>query len=106
MSKYTIADGVRMVGHLLEHHPTTGFYAKNSTGGFESPDDKLATCWCFLGANSVVSIKLGLDFRELLDVTKKQTIPHATCVAGHWDNADDSTRLEIAKKLQEYGSRE
>lgn len=95
--KYTIADGVRMVGHLLEHHPTTGVLAKHKNGRTIGIMEKNASFWCLFGAVHVVSWKLHLNSlklaNEVVDVTGVKTGPQ-------WDHHND--KATVCKKLQEY----
>ena len=96
-SKYTIAEGVRMVGHLLEHHPATGCLARRKNGGVVGIHNSNASCWCLFGAAHVVEYRLNLGSFELVDTVADVTgIDHGR----DWDSHED--KLSICKKLQEY----
>lgn len=104
--KKDIRQALRMIGHLLEHHPTTGRpgrYANGQPSSHSSKDPK-TSCWCLIGAQGVVSLHLGFQGTgrglELYEALER-------CVGGphlvaKWEGpgTTDQTRLEIARKLQ------
>jgi hypothetical protein len=98
---YTIGDGIRMLGHLLEHHPTTGYYAKTVRGHCIGWAEKNASCFCYFGGMNAVSVALGRNrydegiYDSCVEVTGLRT-------GRDWDCLTDEERLEVAKKLQAY----
>lgn len=110
--KETIETGVRMVGHLLEHHGCVGPFFATAEGRGTHMDDPNRTQWCMAGAIDDVSERLGLS--EYYGDSSKLT----SAVMGHlgrigsrvfvWEGAirqltTKEERLAIARKLQTYG---
>lgn len=114
--EYTIQEAIRMVGHLLEHHPTTGAAARDSegvqTGGAH---EKNASRWCIVGAASVVARYLTSEdayydkYQEIcLGINKVLALPNIIKVIDAWEGSvsgvagvTPATRLTIARKLQQ-----
>lgn len=98
MTKHTVQDGLRMVGHLLEHHPTTGANARTVQlrpliDGY-SPG---ASCWCLEGACEAVAKVLSLSEFDLKTA--------AICkvegrLVSAWDYAESISRREIVRRLK------
>jgi hypothetical protein len=97
-SKYTIADAVRMVGHLLEHHPTTEYWAHTKDGHPTLPNNPHASCWCLFGACEVVGAKLKLNYNSLAETVC--SVLNIAPAGISWDNHPD--KASVCKKLQEY----
>jgi hypothetical protein len=98
-SKYTIADAVRMVGYLLEHHPTTHYWARTNKGTAVESNHPRASCWCLLGACQIVGNKLHLQYGDIVRTVFDDVLcmlPHGTL----WDTHPNKPKL--CKKLQEY----
>jgi hypothetical protein len=97
-SKYTIADAVRTVGHLLEHHPTTGYLARDNKRHRVDYDSKEATCWCLVGGFNAVTDIMGIDDYHAvwLEIQKTTGIYSGL----DWDACE--YKLAVCKKLQEY----
>jgi hypothetical protein len=96
VKKHTINDGVRMVGQLLLHRPTTRFYARDSQGHPVSYGSEEASCFCYLGAMAVVSETLGLEGSDLA------IRMHQICglrYGGEWDNIGTQARKSVAVKM-------
>jgi hypothetical protein len=94
-----IVDAIRTVGHLLEHHPTTGQIARDGEGNFVHELDVKASCWCYVGAECVVGKALGVEFVQLFRACDEVT---GISNGDDWDNLSDKERLAVAKKLQQY----
>lgn len=95
----TVNDGLRMMGHLLLHHPTTGEYARGRDGFGTSARSVNASCFCFLGALQAVGHALQFRYYEQVEFENK-----AKWVAGcrgwaNWDNATPERRIQIATRL-------
>lgn len=109
MPEVTIKEAVRIVGHLLEHHPTTGVSARNKEGEDVSSVDPEASCWCVVGAAAVTRkiVRTADDwYLTYMDVcseiTKVLGMADIHAVMGAWEDngATDADRLAIARKLQ------
>lgn len=109
----SIETAVRMVGHLLEHHGTTGPFAADKDGIEVAIDDPAATSWCLAGACELVSSKLGFCKRPWLDHTIRPEVlklfSEAYSTVPLWEgntptcSTTPERRLEIARKLQRCG---
>jgi hypothetical protein len=98
-SKYTIATAVRMMGHLLESHPTEGALSRTKRGSRISPTEINAACWCYIGAGLVVSQTLKLPVSDVFRVSDEVS---GIADAYTWDGLTKINRLKACKKLQEY----
>lgn len=99
LAKHTIDDGVRMVGQLLLHHPTTRFFARRPDGTSCFSFDSEAYCFCFVGAVTAVSNKLGLNEALLLEMCQESS----NCTGPRmWDDASDVDRELFALRMAEY----
>lgn len=61
MNQHNTQDGLRMMGHLLEHHPTTYAYARNKSHYPVSGTNESAVCWCLVGASQAVAKVLNIS---------------------------------------------
>jgi hypothetical protein len=98
-SKYTIADAVRMMGHLLEHHPAEGTLARNKNGRVIGPTEKNAACWCYIGSGFVVAEQLHLNVSSVFNASDRVS---GISDGNTWDSLSQVSRKDVAKKLQEY----
>jgi hypothetical protein len=100
MAQYSIETAVRMVGNLLKYHPTTGTYARDSSGtavSYYAPD---AECFCYMGASYRVAGALDFSW-YLIDSTCDRVLE--TRMEGEvWDHATDFQRAAWADKLASY----
>lgn len=99
---------VRMVGHLLLAHPTTGTLARNRSGDKIDLDDKQASCFCFVGACWAVSTALlgasiggGTELAGRCSLELGQSFNRLN-MGYSWDSATDAQRTEWATKLANY----
>lgn len=97
--KHTINDGLRMMGQLLLHHPTTGYYARDSKGEPISAYKAEASCFCFVGAVIAVAHTLKLDSMALSTDARKKVFSDDTISFMEWDSGSDSHRRYWARKL-------
>jgi hypothetical protein len=108
--KDDIKQALRMIGHLLEHHPTTGAYSRDRKGREIHEEtayaSSQASCWCIIGAQDTVSYRLGfMDHNrdtELMSALYKTLGLRPGELLAEWEGpgTTDQTRLEIARKLQ------
>lgn len=107
---YTTQEAVRMVGHLLEYHPTTGEAARDKSGGCVYPCNSKASCFCLLGACKAVTGAIVHEnrqsyYEQLRDAVALHAVDtqHWTAMLDAWEGAGTSpaTRLAIARKLQQ-----
>lgn len=98
-----------MVGHLLEHHPTTGEAARDKNGSCVSPCNSKASCFCLLGACRAVTGAMthrnrGNYLKHLRNTVALHVVgtQHWTAMLPAWEGLGTSptTRLAIARKLQ------
>jgi len=97
--QHTVADIIRMTGHLLEHHPGTGRSEYIEQG---------KACFCIIGAHGGVSKVLGLgplEYEKARSEIYRMFTDGATGLVKVWEGkgTTDETRPTIAKKLQAYG---
>jgi hypothetical protein len=102
MKNLTLTEAIQVTGHLLEHHATTGVMARNQSGKPIDVHDPKACCWCYIGAQFLVTEMFDNKFQV-------QSKYFQTCdsVSGieegeQWDKATPDERLRIARKLQAY----
>lgn len=98
-----INTAIRMVGHLLEHHSTTGSYARTKTGHHTTATDEDASCFCFVGAVWAVTRKMGGNWKILANECSSHLNWTGLQEPKQWDSATDSQRLAWARKLQKVG---
>lgn len=100
-----LGTAVRMVGHLLEHHPTTGEAARTIESTPTDPCSTGAACWCYLGAIEAVTGWNGLEFDDVYDESSRQLGLSCASEVEKWEGKGTSkkSRLTIARKLQNYG---
>lgn len=96
--QHTVADIIRMTGHLLEHHPGTGQSEYVEQG---------KACFCIIGAHGAVAKALGRNSHEFEKATSeiyRMCTDAATGLVKVWEGkgTTDESRLAIAKKLQAY----
>ncbi len=105
MKEDKLATAVRMVGHLLEHHPTTGEAARTIEGTPTDPCSMDAACWCYLGAIEAVAGWNGLEYGDVCDESSRQLRPACASEVERWEGKGTSkkSRLALARKLQNYG---
>jgi hypothetical protein len=102
-NQYTVGDGVRMVGQLLLHHPTTGYYAKDLSGHNCSSQSPQASCFCYEGALYRVSTTLGTHCMDVdVRISRMLFNTDYDMHAAQWDNATDAQRSEWAQKMADY----
>lgn len=87
-----------MAGHLLEHHSTTGAYARNAENNEVSPNNSKACCWCLAGALMSISLQLELDYNLLHDAAGK--LIGRDNLASTWDFPLTTNRLQVVEKLK------
>jgi hypothetical protein len=96
-----VKEAVNMVGHLLEHHPTTGEAARDINGRAVASTSPEASCWCVVGACSIVQNALKLEHwdRVSLSIEMQQLVGG---LIETWEGPGTSkrTRLALARKLQ------
>ncbi len=92
-------EALRVVGHLLEHHPATHDAALDKIGTPVSPCAKSACRWCIVGAISAVNAKLGTN---LAYYKVGEDVFGDWNILNMWEgpHTSNETRLSIAKKLQ------
>lgn len=98
-----VKTGIRMVGHILEHHSTTGVFARTKEGAPVLAHNPSATYWCALGAESLVEYALKFNSAEssyLNQITS--VIMGSPCRGLKWDSISYEKRLAYARKLQEF----
>jgi urocanate hydratase len=100
----TIPEAIRLTGHLLEHHGTTGAYAKNREGETCSRYSDYASCWCYVGAQDVVRGLLDQSILADYNGSYTRRCDRAAGIeyADQWDGAAPDEQLRIARKLQNY----
>ena len=86
--RHTKRDVRRMVGHLLLHHPTTGWLARDRNGIRVKSLDSDACCWCLWGALRAAASALKVTVRK-----------PGIWTTAEWDNATDEQRKAYATKL-------
>lgn len=103
-------NAIRMVGYLLEHHPTTGEGARDRTGNAVACTSSKASCFCILGAVKAVTCAISPDpnsinFYYQVMETIENTFPDMVwpTLVDQWEgpNTSPETRLAIARKLQQ-----
>lgn len=94
---------IRMIGHLLEHHGTAHYEARDASGKGTMFFNGKATRWCLGGAINVVAGELGLDDVAIFrTVAKILDIPMRD-LARSWDNLYDLGQTKtITDKLKAY----
>lgn len=95
---YTTQEALRMVGHLLEHHPAVAEAAQDKQGSPVTCTAKQATRWCVVGA--CIAVSRALEFP--IYVSQIEGFLNTTDAVRDWDGSGTSpaTRLAIARKLQ------
>jgi hypothetical protein len=93
MKKHTIGDAIRMAGHLLEHNPSVG-------RGNSFKDGRM--CFCLATAVWECSFKLKLNRNNAIEHVR--TYLRVPILVDAWEgpNTTRETRLDIAKRLQNY----
>ena len=94
--KHTERDVRRMAGHLLLHHRTTGWPARDRNGLERRWSDKVACCWCLWGAIRAVERALGVKMELILPLETPELWS-----ATQWDNATDQERKGYALMLSQ-----
>jgi hypothetical protein len=107
MSKYTIGDAIRMVGHLLEHNGITGPFYADKDGNYTSGGDSTTCRFCMAGAIDKVCETLGLRNERPVSAEVVRMFPNSYgSRVIVWEGDDQPTtpeeRLAIARKLQAY----
>lgn len=98
----TLITAIRTVGQLLLHHPTTGFYARNSQGEICDYERSDASCFCFLGACHLVQKRLRLsNWCSLVEECGK-LLSWGNYHHARWDNATNEQRQAWAQKLADF----
>lgn len=97
--KHTINDGLRMMGQLLLHHSTTGYYARDSEGRSDVFYAPTASCFCFVGAAMATARALRLETMDLATRARKTVFPPDTISFEEWDGGTDSQRKQWARQL-------
>lgn len=103
---YEMDVAVRMVGHLLLHHPTYSVSARNQEGLTVGSLSRDAFYWCLTGACSVVAHWLRIDMNRLNWAIHKHIISQTKdCFSNSnfWDNLSHKGREKFALKLSQYG---
>ena len=99
---YTEAEGLRMVGQLLLHHPTTVVRARNRYGESVDALDKDATSWCLVGALTVVGELLNHPYLRPAVCSIVNLRPGQCNLGLHWDCSSDLQRHNWATELANY----
>ena len=108
MSKYTIGDAIRMVGHLLEHNGITGPFFADKKGRSTEANDSATCRYCAAGACKAVAETLGVDHVAVRDTAA--TVWGQRSIVLAWElkhqsiNVPSSAgqRKKLARKLQAY----
>jgi hypothetical protein len=100
-NRYTIGDVIRMAGHLLDKHPTTGENARNVDGGATHESGKYATCWCVEGAVWACSRRLGYEGKRVMSQVNA-LIGVENGLFKLWDEGTDQYRNEVVEKMKGY----
>lgn len=102
--KKDIRQALRMTGHLLEHHPTTGSAARNGKNKPVASNDKQASCWSIIGAAQITWLTLKPEqdddsIWQFWDAVDKFLGGNAVDM---WEGyrSTNASRLAIARKLQ------
>jgi hypothetical protein len=98
----SVPDGIRLLGHLLEAHPTTGAAAKDLYGNLVAESAPAAACWCYIGAQCLVSDLLAYRGQTSPYFFQNSDEVSGIAYARQWDRASSLKRLEIARRLQNY----
>jgi hypothetical protein len=108
-SPHTVTEGIRMVGQLLLHRPTIGWFARNLKQEEVTADDKTACYFCYLGAKSVVADALHLNHADISSGCDRILINHGArvkpkfgIVGSSWDSVTETIRHDWATKLANY----
>lgn len=97
---------LRTMGHLLEHHPTTEYYARDKWGIVAGSTDSDACSWCFVGAIRLVARRIckNDNLEYILENEARRILGWADDSAPtNWDCGTDAQRLEWARELQKVG---
>lgn len=97
--KHTINDGLRMMGQLLLHHPTTRYYSRDQAGTptvFYAPE---SSCFCFVGAAMITVRTLQLGTMDLATRARETVFPPDAISFEEWDNGTDAQRKQWAQQL-------
>jgi hypothetical protein len=101
MKNITIGDGIRTIGHMLEHHMTTEESARNADGRLVDYDSPYACKWCLIGAWLFVSKAFfnhnGFDWGHIESIVGVKN-------GQEFDALSPEQRLAVAKKLQAYSA--
>jgi hypothetical protein len=95
-----IKEAVNMIGHLLEHHPTTGTAARNQEGIDVSSTSKYACQWCVIGAMTAVATALKVSRSELDSAVDSCLLVDSKVDSWEGYKTSKRTRLALARKLQ------
>ncbi len=97
---------IRMIGHLLLAHPTTGVEARSVTGSEVDPLEDSASCFCYVGAARAVSNALDgntWNWLKLSDACDEVIGFRNGLISGDdWDKAGPKKRKQWATKLADY----
>lgn len=99
-----IKTAVRMIGHLLEHHPTTGESSRDVNGnGCTHLNFKGPASWCLVGADNAIADSLKFSDNDRKDLWESLKNILNSCLVQAWEGpgTSDETRLALARKLQE-----
>jgi hypothetical protein len=102
MKNLTVTEAIQVTGHLLEHHSTTGNYARNRYGHPVSPYSLNASCFCYIGAQRLMEDYLVSPAETVGLYVYECDKAAGIKFAGEWDDADPNERLAIARRLQNY----
>jgi hypothetical protein len=99
----TTDEALRVVGHLLEHHPTQGAWARNKMGvALPYATHPGAVCWCLSGAIQLVGLGfLHGSFDLHLAAFKRLESESLLHVA--WDKRDPEWRAWAVERLKTAG---
>lgn len=94
---------IRMIGYLLEYHPTHCAEARNVSRAGVKFDSPQATCWCLTGAANVVSKALKLGDVAIFGTLVRLFDTDMWKLADMWDSAAINFRTgSIVQALKEY----
>ena len=99
----TTEDAMRVVGFLLQFHPTRFALARNSQRVVVPAEAPEASCWCLLGAILVVQVRIlnqpwSATSSSLLAKTRE--FLETPSITALWDEAYPVERAQIIAKLK------
>jgi hypothetical protein len=105
----TYPEALRVVGHLLEHHPTTNASARDARGISVSVLDPDASRYCLTGALVLVAERFQIDVDSLflsaarLVCGSKFLTSEASGLSFRWDRQGPGWRREAVEQLKRAG---